>query len=388
MARVNLEWTPEQLAFRDRVRALIREFRTPELLAEYAKSYGADGPELRRFRAALVERGFLDQCFPLEGGAAGDALLQFLFVEEMEYWGMPYGNLTWTSIGPTLARFGSDDQKRRYLPGIRSGELSFALGYSEPNAGSDLASLRTRAVKVGDEWVIDGQKIWTSLADVATHIWIAARTDPDAPKHQGISLFIVPAGAPGLTIRPLHAMYGGHTNETFYDGVRVPHADLVGLPNQGWPIIMHALNHERVALAATGGLTRLFDQLVEWLAAERPDKLRDPLVRRRLAELELELHEHRALAVRNACIIAAGGLPIAEASMAKVSGTELRARIANTALDLLGRSGALSRENGALAPAEGRMEWAYRLAPIFRFGGGTNEIMRDIIAGAGLRLPR
>jgi alkylation response protein AidB-like acyl-CoA dehydrogenase len=385
---MNYEWTSEQLAFRDRVRALIREFRTPALLDEYARSYGADGPELRRFRSALLERGFLEQCFPLEGAAAGDALLQFLFVEEMEYWGMPYGNLTWTSIGPTLARYGSDDQKARYLPGIREGSLSFALAYSEPNAGSDLASLRTKAVRVGDEWVIDGQKIWTSLADVATHIWLAARTDPDAPKHQGISLFIIPTSAPGLRIRPLPAMYGGHTNETFYDGVRVPDADRVGAPNQGWPIIMHALNHERVALAATGSLARLYDDLVKWLAAERPDRLSDPMVRRKLAELELELHEHRALAVRNACIIAAGGLPIAEASMAKVSGTELRARLTNTALDLLGREGTLSRENGALAPADGRLEWAYRLAPIFRFGGGTNEIMRDIIAGAGLRLPR
>jgi alkylation response protein AidB-like acyl-CoA dehydrogenase len=385
---MDFEWEPSHLAFRDEVRVLIRQWRTPELLEEYARSYGADGPLLRRFRNALVEGGFLERCFPLTGSGAGDALLQFLFVEEMEYWGMPYGNLTYTSIGPTLARFGSEDQQRRYLPGIREGSLSFALAYSEPNAGSDLASLRTKAVRVGDEWVIDGQKIWTSLADVATHIWLAARTDPDAPKHQGISLFIVPRQAPGVRVRPLQAMYGGHTNETFYDGVRVPHADLVGAPNQGWPIIMHALNHERVALAATGGLARLFDELVSWLERERPDKLRDPLVRRRLAELDLELQEHRALALRNAWIIAQGGLPIAEASMAKVSGTELRARIANTGLDLLGSIGALSRENGALAAAEGRLEWAYRIAPIFRFGGGTNEIMRDIIAGAGLRLPR
>jgi alkylation response protein AidB-like acyl-CoA dehydrogenase len=385
---MDFEWGLSHLAFRDEVRALIRQWRTPELLEEYARSYGADGPLLRRFRNALAEGGFLERCFPLTGSRAGDALAQFLFVEEMEYWGMPYGNLTYTSIGPTLARFGSEDQQRRYLPGIRSGELSFALGYSEPNAGSDLASLRTKAVRLGDEWVIDGQKIWTSLADVATHIWLAARTDPDAPKHQGISLFIIPRTAPGVSIRPLHAMYGGHTNETFYDGVRVPHADLVGAPNQGWSIIMHALNHERVALAATGGLARLFDELVSWLARERPERLWDPLVRRRLAELDLELQEHRALALRNAWIIAEGGLPIAEASMAKVSGTELRARLANTALDLLGRVGALSRENGALAPAEGRLEWAYRIAPIFRFGGGTNEIMRDIIAGAGLHLPR
>ena len=277
----------------------------------------------------------------------------------------------------------------RVPAGHPAGDLLFAIGYSEPNAGTDLASLRTRAVRVGDDWVINGQKIWTSLADVATHIWLAVRTDPDAPKHQGISLFIVPTDAPGVTMRPLQAMYGGHTNETFYDGVRVPHADLVGGVNQGWPIIMHALNHERVGARRHRRARAPVRRARRAPRAGAPDEAR--AIRwcaARLAELELELHEHRALALRNAWIIAQGGTPIAEASMAKVSGTELRARIANTAMDLLGRYGALSRESGALAPAEGRMEWALRIAPIFRFGGGTNEIMRDIIAAAGLRLPR
>jgi alkylation response protein AidB-like acyl-CoA dehydrogenase len=183
-------------------------------------------------------------------------------------------------------------------------------------------------------------------------------------------------------------MYGGHTCETFYDDVRVPADHLVGGLNRGWGIVMHALNHERVGLAATGGLARLFDQLVAHLAEARPEKLEDPVVRRRLAELALDLHEHRSLALRNAWIISKGGTPIAEASMAKVSGTELRTRLANTGMDLLGRYGALSKESGDLAPAEGRLEWAFRISPIFRFGGGTNEVMRDIIAGAGLGLPR
>jgi alkylation response protein AidB-like acyl-CoA dehydrogenase len=170
--------------------------------------------------------------------------------------------------------------------------------------------------------------------------------------------------------------------------VRVPHVDLIGGVNRGWPIIMHALNHERVGLAATGSLARLFDQLVAHLAEHCRDRLDDPLVRRRLVDLQLDLLEQRALAIQNAWIISKGGTPVAEASMAKVAATELRARIANTAMDLLGRYGALSRESGELAPAEGRMEWSYRIAPIFRFGGGTNEIMRDIIAAAGLGLPR
>jgi alkylation response protein AidB-like acyl-CoA dehydrogenase len=305
----------------------------------------------------------------------------------MEYWGMPYGNLTFTSIAPSIVAFGSDDQKAEYLPGIYQGRLTFALGYSEPNAGTDLASLRTRAELDGDEWVINGQKIWTSLADVSTHLWLAVRTDSNA-RHGGISLMIVPTDAPGVTIRPLYTMYGGHTCETFYDDVRIPKENVVGGVNQGWPIIMHALNHERVGLAATGAYARLYDQLVEYLKTERPERMADPVLRRQLAELELEIREHRTLALQNAWIISQGGTPIAEASMAKVSGSELRARLANAAMDLIGREGGISGESGGHAPFEGRAEFNFRLAPIFRFGGGTNEIQRDIIAAAGLGLPR
>jgi alkylation response protein AidB-like acyl-CoA dehydrogenase len=183
-------------------------------------------------------------------------------------------------------------------------------------------------------------------------------------------------------------MYGGHTNETFYDGVRVPAENLVGGVDQGWAIVMHALNHERVGLAATGALARLYDQLVAYLAERRPEAFADPLVRRRLAELQLDLREHRTLALQNAWIISRGGTPIVEASMAKISGTELRTKIANVAMDLLGRAGGLAVESGERAPFEGRAEFNFRLSPIFRFGGGTNEVMRDIIAGAGLGMPR
>jgi alkylation response protein AidB-like acyl-CoA dehydrogenase len=386
---MDFEWDEEYARFRRELRAFILERRTPELLAEYAKTYGSGGPLIARFHHELDERGWMRMCWPVEHGGGGRNLLyQYLFVEEMEYFGMPYGNLTYTSIAPSLVAFGSEAQKAAYLPGIYRGELSFAIGYSEPNAGTDLASLRTRAVREGDEWVIHGQKIWTSLADVATHVWLAARTDPDAKKHAGISILIVPTDSPGLTIRPLYTMYGGHTCETFYDGVRVPAANVVGGVNQGWGIVMHALNHERVGLASTGGIARLYDQLVAFLRESRPALLADPVVRRRLAELELDLREHRALALRNAWLISRGKTPIAEASMAKVSGTELRTRLANTAMDLLGREGGLSQESGAYAPFDGRAEWSFRLSPIFRFGGGTNEIQRDIIAAAGLGLAR
>jgi len=386
---VDFRWDPEHVTFRDELRAFITEWRTPELLQEYAETYGGGGERIGAFHRAIDERGWMRLCWPVEvGGGGRDMLYQYIFVDEMEYWGMPYGNLTFTSVAPSILAFGSEAQKQQYLPGIYRGELCFALGYSEPNAGTDLASLRTRAVRDGDEWVIDGQKIWTSLADVSTHIWLAVRTNPDAPKHAGISIVIVPTDTPGVTIRPLHTMYGGHTNETFYDGVRVPVENVVGEVDRGWPIVMHALNHERVALAATGALARIYDQLVAHLAEQRPAALADPVVRRRLAELQLDLREHRALALRNAWIISQGGTPIAEASMAKISGTELRTRLANAAMDLLGRAGGLSAASGDRAPFEGRAEFNFRLSPIFRFGGGTNEVQRDIVAAAGLGLPR
>lgn len=382
-------WEPEYVEFRLEVRAFIEERRNPELLAEYARTYGGGGDLIRAFHEAIHERGWMRMCWPEEyGGEGRNMLYQYIFVEEMEYWGMPYGNLTFTSIAPSILAFGSEEQKRDYLPGIYRGEYCFALGYSEPNAGTDLASLRTRAELDGDEWVINGQKIWTSLADVSTHLWLAVRTDPDARKHAGISIMIVPTETEGITIRPLQTLYGGHTNETFYDNVRVPVDSVVGGVNQGWPIVMHALNHERVGLAATGGLARIYDQLVAHLRSACPDRLADPVVRRRLAELELDLREHRALALQNAWIISRGGTPIAEASMAKVSGTELRTRLASAAMDLLGRYGGLSAESGELAPFEGKAEFNFRLSPIFRFGGGTNEVMRDIIAAAGLGLAR
>ena len=386
---MDFSWEDEYVEFRQALREFIAERRTPELLEEYARTYGGGGELIRTFHEAIHERGWMRMCWPKEHGGEGrDMLYQYIFVEEMEYWGMPYGNLTFTSIAPSILAFGSEEQKRALLPGIYRGEYCFALGYSEPNAGTDLASLRTRAELDGDEWVINGQKIWTSLADVSTHLWLAVRTDPAAKKHAGISIMIVPTETEGITIRPLPTLYGGHTNETFYDNVRVPVGSVVGGVNQGWPIVMHALNHERVGLAATGALARIYDQLVGHLAEACPERLADPVVRRRLAELQLDLREHRALALQNAWIISRGRTPIAEASMAKVSGTELRTRLASAAMDLLGRYGGLSAESGEHAPFAGRAEFNFRLSPIFRFGGGTNEVMRDIIAAAGLGLAR
>jgi alkylation response protein AidB-like acyl-CoA dehydrogenase len=386
---MDFAWDPDLLDFRAELRAFIQQWRTPELLREYRAREGGRGPLIAKFQDALNQRGWMKMCWPKAyGGDGRNPLYQFVFVEEMEYWGMPYGNLTYTSVAPAILAHGTEEQKKKYLPRIWSGEASFAIGYSEPNAGTDLAALRTRGERAGDHWIITGQKIWTSLAESSTHVWLAVRTNPNVPRHQGISLFIVPLDAPGVTVRPLWTLAGGRTNETFYDGVRVPHSDLVGEVDKGWGIIMHALNHERVGLAPLGNLARLFDALVEHLRDERPELLADPVVRNRLAEAKLELHRHRALATKNAWIIAGGGTPKGEASMAKIHGSELRYRLSNLAMDLLGRAGGLTAESGAAAPLEGRAESTWRMSPILRFGGGTNEVQRDIVATRGLGLPR
>ena len=328
-------------------------------------------------------------CWPKEQGGEGKSpWYQFILIEELEYWGIQFGLLSVSSVAPSIMAFGTDDQKKKYLPGIWDGTTSFAIGYSEPNAGTDLASLETRAVRDGDDWVINGQKIFTSGAHTATHIWLAARTDPDAPKHKGISMFIVPADAPGVSITPMWTMSGLRTNQTFYDDVRVPRDALVGEENRGWYIVTHALDHERVALAPTGALGRSFDSLIEHLKEQRPELLKDPVVRLRLAEVKVDLHVQRALATKNGAIIASGGTPTMEASMAKVWSSELRYRMHSMAMDLLGRYGGLTRESRDLAPLGGRLQSTYRVSPILRFGGGTNEIQRSIIAQRGLGLPR
>jgi alkylation response protein AidB-like acyl-CoA dehydrogenase len=387
-------WDQEYVDFRREVRDFITEFRTPEMVEELEQQYneagrGRGGAHIEAFRKELNRRGYLRMCWPEKYGGQGKSpFFQFILIEELDYAGMPYGSLSVTSIAPSIMAFGTDEQRQKYLPGIWSGEMSFAIGYSEPNAGTDLASLQTRAVRDGDEWVINGQKMWTSQAHVATHIWLAARTDPDAPKHRGVSVIIVPVDTPGVSVRPLIGMSGLRTNETFYEDVRVPAANLVGEENRGWYIVAHALDHERVGIAPNSGLAKSLDLMVDYVRVSRPDLLEDPTVRKRLAEIKVELHMQRALATENAWIIASGRTPTKEASMTKIWSSELRYRMNSIAMDLLGRYGGLSRESGDLAPAQGRIESTYRGSPVLRFGGGTNEVQRNIIAQRGLGLPR
>ena len=385
-------FTESQLAWRDEVRAFIRSHSTPALAEEMRRLSNEEiGPEARKFQEKLREKGWWGICWPKEyGGQERSALELFLFIEEMTLANCPYLSLTYTSMAPTILRVGSDEQKKHWLPQITRGEIEFAAGYSEPEAGTDLASLRTRADLEGDDYVVNGQKAWNTGAHTATHQWLAVRTDQQAKKHQGISLLIVPMDAPGITVQPIYVWPGLRTNAVFFDNVRVPKENLIGTPGMGFYYIAMALDFERIAIGSPAMVQRMFRDLVEIVATMERDGrplAEDPAVRRKLARLATEIEAARWLAIQNAWAIDQGGVPTTEASMAKIFVSELSARFADTALEILGPLGQLGPD-AEEAPLAGRIQWLYRIAPMLRFGGGTNEVQRIIIAQRGLGLPR
>jgi alkylation response protein AidB-like acyl-CoA dehydrogenase len=397
-------WDDELIEFRDRLRAFIREHRTTALAEEIRRgrrdglardaagagaSEGATGPEASRFRDAMNRAGYTTMGWPVEyGGQGKGGLFAFLLNEELHYWDVPYvfNRLSIGSIGPTIMRFGTEQQKRDWLPKIITGEMTFALGYTEPNAGTDLANLQTRAVRDGDEWVINGQKMYGNFG-TATHAWLAARTDPQQPRHRGVSVFVFPTNVPGISVRPMGTMARVVTSETFFEDVRIPVDSLFGDENRGWYYMANALDLERVMIAPYGIVQRLLEQLVEYIRGERPDLLDDPVVRTRVAEAELEVEINRALSTTNATMFHNGVTPTMEGAMAKVWSSDARHRLASLAMDLLGQAGGL-KEAATGAPVLGRFEEEYRESPVHRFAGGTNDILRRVIATRGLGLPR
>ena len=380
----------EVLAFRDRVREFIRERKTPALVEEVASGHHAGyGPESRSFLKALADNGFTSVAWPQEyGGQGKGALYLWALAEELAYEDMPFDALTFNSVAPTIMHFGSEEQKREWLPKVQAGEMTFALGYTEPNAGTDLAALQTRAMRDGDEWVINGQKIYTSHAHLATHVFLAARTDPSAPKHRGISMFVLPLSTPGITVRPLWTLGRIRTNEVFYEDVHIPAEAIIGEENRGWYQLSAALDLERVAIALFNSLKRPLDDLVEYIGEHKPELRDDPYARTQIAQARMDLEIGRALSTTNAALVHNDIIPTMEASMAKVWMSDARERINNLAVDLLGRTGGLQRESGDVAPMGGDFEAGWRGSPVGRFGGGTNDVQRRIIASRGLGLPR
>jgi len=385
---MDFDFTPEQERLRKDYRSRLEAVMTPERRASVAIPTEG-GQAVADCRRALGEAGLLGVAWPTEYGGQGlTALEQYIFGEEARRVSAPLPMITLNTVGPTLIQFGTDEQKTKFLPAILKGTVDFAIGYSEPGAGSDLASLRTTAVRDGDEFVINGSKMFTSGAEFADYIWLAARPDPEAKKHKGITLFIVPTDAKGFSWKPLHTMPGVSTYYTFYDDVRVPASSIVLGENEGWKLVTNQLNLERAALGNLGALEPLFRKTLTWAKTTPLDGglvIDKPWVQQALARVEAQVAAYELLNLRVNASMSSGALSMGEASAAKVFGTELTQQVARELLEVIGQDGS---RVGAAAPLKGELEHAYRLAVINTFGGGANELQRDIIAMAGLGMPR
>jgi alkylation response protein AidB-like acyl-CoA dehydrogenase len=383
---MHLDYTPEQQSLRKELRAYFDEMLTDEVRA----SLGVSGEGRSVFRALVAKMGadgWLGVGWPKEyGGRGRPPTDQFILFDEVQRAGAPFPFVTVNTVGPTIMRFGTDEQKARILPAILRGELNFAIGYTEPEAGTDLASLRTRAVRDGDEYVINGNKVFTSGANQADYVWLAVRTDPDAPKHKGISIILVPTDAAGVSITPIVTVGSIVTTATYYEDVRVPVVNRVGPENDGWRMITTQLNHERVGIAAIGGLARrLFDDVVAW--ARESGVIDTPWVQIDLARAHARLEAMKLLNWRMASDIAADRLSPADSSAVKVYGTETVVDVYRTLLSVLGPLGYV-RAGSPGAVLRGEVERAARAAQINTFGGGVNEVQREIVASVGLKMAR
>ncbi|MES5488610.1 acyl-CoA dehydrogenase family protein, partial [Bradyrhizobium sp. INPA03-11B] len=367
---MNFDLTDSQREWRDEVRAFLRENVTPELLHElYAEGVPHEpgawrwGPRGQAFRAKIGEKGWFALTWPTEYGGMGKGAVELrILMAEFDYARVPSPDMTLTTIAPMIMRHGTEENKRDFLPPISRGDLHVALGYSEPNAGTDLASLRTRAELVGDEWVINGSKSWNSQGHVATHEWLCVRTDPNAPKHQGISVIMVPLSTKGIEVRRLTAWSGYRTNEVFFTDVRVPRQNLIGEINKGWQYITGALDLERGALAGAGLLRRELDDLIEAcrttlvggnLLIDRPN------VQQRLAELDADLEVAWLFGLSAASKIEDGEIPTTTLTTEKIYSSELRQKIADYGMQIFGMHGQLNWRDPD-APAHGAIEQLYR----------------------------
>jgi 3-oxocholest-4-en-26-oyl-CoA dehydrogenase alpha subunit len=382
----------EQRALRDGLRAYFAEKLTPEVRAALGPRAGEHmGPAYRDFVKMMGHDGWLGIGWPVEYGGQGKGYVEeLIYLDECRRAQAPIPLVTINTVGPTLMQFGSDEQKNRFLPMILRGEVHFAIGYTEPGSGTDLASLRTRAVRDGDSYVINGQKIFTTGAHDADYVWLAARTDPDAPKHKGITIFIMPTSLPGFTYTPIDLIDGGTTNVTYYEDVRVHASAIVGGENMGWRLMTTQLNHERVALACSGRLEGLLEDVLAWAKTESDGDARlidQPWVRTTLARTRARVDALRVMNLRMAWAMNEGRLNPAEASVVKVYGTELFVDAYRAMLEVIGRAGSLAADSPG-AVLRGEVDEAFRSALVLTFGGGVNEIQREIIAVAGLGMPR
>ncbi|MBI2760644.1 MAG: acyl-CoA dehydrogenase family protein [Chloroflexi bacterium] len=390
---MDFRFGPEDEAFRGEVRTFLRQ----ELGQDWEPATGRESvtPEqwsfMRGFTKKLAGQGWLTMAWPKEyGGSGASTMRQLVYNEEMSYTGAPAATGSGISLaGPTIMVHGTEEQKREFLPPIARGDVVWCQLFSEPGSGSDLASLQTRAVADGDDFIVNGQKIWTSGAHHSDWAILLARSDPDAPKHRGITYFLVDMKSPGVEVRPLVNMVNGHAfNEVFMENVRIPRRQVVGEVNRGWYVGATTLDFERSGIGRFAGSRRVLEELTAYAKNTRHNGGR--LIDKagpELAERVIENTVGRDLAYRVAWMQSAGKIPNYEASMVKVYGSELQQRIANTAVHLLGLGGQLT-EGSAHAPLGGRMAMHYLGNVAATIAAGTSEIQRNIIATRGLGLPR
>ncbi|MFO7963962.1 MAG: acyl-CoA dehydrogenase family protein [Desulfobacterales bacterium] len=395
---MDFRFTPEQEAFRKEVRDFA-ENEVPQRWKELAYTIWEEDDEsweiTRDWNRKLGQKGWLALTWPREyGGLEGSAIEQLILDEEMARIGTPSGvetMMTISWVGNTIKIFGTEEQKKSYLLPAAKGEIVFCCGYSEPGSGSDLASVQTSAVEDGDVYVVNGQKVWTTVAHRADYCWLAARTDPDAPKHKGMSMFVVDMNSPGITVRPLINVLGFHSfNEVFFDNVRVPKENLVGVKNNGWYQLAVALDFERSGVGIPVQIERTIKGLVDFCKqTKRNGKplAEDPLIQSKLANLAVQARTLKFLCYRIPWMHTQNKLPNYEASITKVFGSELLVRTANVGMEILGPYSQIDR-GSKWAALQGRITRSYLMSFSINIGGGTSEIMRNIIAMRGLGLPR
>ena len=391
---MDFEFSPEQLDFVADVERFLDDHDDPEVFDVSRENMAqiVDTPKRRAFMAEMGYQGWLGITWPKQyGGQEGDGVYEYLLNESLARRGGPQIGKGVGIIGKTLIRHGSERLKREFLPKILRNEVEFAVGYSEPNAGSDAASMQLKAVRDGDGWRLNGQKTWTTSAHFAEWYWVGARTDPEAPKHFGITLFLVPLDHPGITVKPIWTMGDERTNEVYLDDVWVSDDYVVGEVNKGFQYISEALDLERFTLFAFSPIAQRLELLTAYVSGAARDGAPlgdDPTVRARLAQMATQAEVARVLGLRFVHASARGGAPpTSEASEYKLYATELSKRLADASMDIAG-PGSQLRIKTPGAPMEGRAESTYRYTVIDTIGGGASEIQKNIIARRKLGLPK
>ena len=382
--------SPEEQRFQNEVREVLAREIIPEVVEEHYRLVECHGPYARELMKKLGARGWLTPTWPREHGGLGGTNMQRLIVyDELGYRGGPIFFIGASIAGPCIMLFGTEEQKRYYLPLIARGELEFALGYTEPQAGSDIASLEIRAVEEGDYFVLNGQKMFNTFCHCAEYHWLGVRTSTEGPKHKGMSLLIVDLSSPGITIRPLWTMDGMRTNEVFYDNVKVPKKNLVGEKNRGFYHILAALDLERLYIS--GDLHRRFENLlgfVKTVARDGQPLAKDPLIRQRMAQMAIELDVVRLLSYRTAWMLDRRKSPTSEAAMLKLYISELTQKISVVGLQVMRQCAQLAEDLFPTSEVAADMSRLYLEGLRRTIGVGTSEIQRNVIAIRGLGLPR